>query len=31
MGIAAYDPAGDTDRLGAAFAIDMALAVCSAS
>jgi arginase family enzyme len=29
MGIAAYDPAGDTDRRGAAFAIDMAIAVTS--
>lgn len=27
MGLAAYDPAGDTERRGAAFAIDMALAV----
>jgi arginase len=27
MGLAAYDPAGDADRRGAAFAIDMALAV----
>jgi arginase family enzyme len=27
MGLAAYDPAGDAERRGAAFAIDMALAV----
>jgi arginase family enzyme len=27
MGLAAYDPAGDTERRGAAFAIDLALAV----
>jgi hypothetical protein len=27
MGLAAYDPAGDPERRGAAFAIDMALAV----
>jgi arginase len=27
MGLAAYEPAGDTERRGAAFAIDMALAV----
>jgi arginase len=27
MGLAAYDPVGDADRRGAAFAIDMALAV----
>ena len=27
MGLAAYDPAGDTKRRGAEFAIDMALAV----
>jgi arginase len=27
MGLAAYDPTGDPDRLGATFAIDMALAV----
>jgi arginase len=27
MGLAAYDPAGDTERRGATFAIDMALAV----
>jgi arginase len=29
MGIAAYDPAGDTERRGAKFAIDMALAITS--
>jgi arginase len=29
MGLAAYDPAGDSERRGAAFAIDMALAVTS--